>query len=310
MTEHVPVMINEVLELICPKDNEIYLDCTFGAGGYTIAMLKSSLCTVYGIDRDLAVKKFANEVKNVFGNRFFFTSSRFSLILQVIKSYDIDNIDGIVFDLGMSSMQINDLERGFSFTSNAPLDMRMGNSDYTAYDFVNGLTELEITKQLYNNSGERYARKIAKAIVNYRNKKMIETTDELVEIVHSVVPKSGKIDSATRSFQSIRIWVNQELEELETALLDAASVLSLGGKLLVVSFHSLEDRIVKKKFDALCGKIPGANRNSPGILSEPNCVSAKFMSMTSGVVKPTKLEINANCRSRSAKLRCIKRISN
>ena len=306
---HVPVMLNEVLELIQPKEGGVYLDCTFGAGGYTRGILESSNCKVYAIDRDAQVVPFAEDMKKVFGvDRFCFMLGKFSCLEDLLFNEGVlSGIDGIVFDLGMSSMQIDSEERGFSFMKeSSPLDMRMGFSEFKAYDFVNKSTESYIAKILYENSGERYSKKIAKAIVRARRDKVIVTTGDLSKIVNSVVPRSEKIDPCTRTFQAIRIFINNELEELKMALDSALKILSVKGRILAVSFHSLEDSIVKEKFNKICGKSFGCNRNSPEALRQSRSVF-KFVSLTKNALRATAEEIESNARCRSARLRCVEK---
>ncbi len=287
---HTPVLLKEMLSLLAPRNGGVYVDATFGAGGYSKAILSSSDCEIYAIDRDETVIEFYNDLNAEHPNKVKLFISKFSNIKSL---FDTRNINGIVFDLGVSSMQIDEGKRGFSFMHDGPLDMRMDKFSYVnASTFINKLHEEEIADIIYNYSGERYSRRIARAIVNVRRKKHIETTFELAEIIRSVVFRGkGKIDSATRTFQAIRIWVNDELNELEKGIRAASELLDKGGRLVIISFHSLEDRIVKKFFKDLCVIHP-----------------KKFSLLNKKVVQASEEEIKENPRSRSAKLRAIERI--
>ena len=297
---HISVMLNEVLQYLQPKDNELILDATFGAGGYSRAILNSCGCSVIATDRDKTVETFANSLKAEYKNRFSFYNLKFSEIKDFIKP---NTLNGIVLDLGVSSMQLDQTDRGFSFNREAELKMTMGKNDITAYDVVNNYEEKNIADIIYNYGEEVKSRVIAKKIVEYRKKKKIETTTELAEIVRSCFPakKHTKIDNATRTFQAIRIFVNDELLELKTILNDSISLLKQGGRLIVVSFHSLEDRIVKQFFnkysDNKIGKINKYKENT-----KPNTI---FRILTKKPVVVSTDEINKNIRSRSAKLRGV-----
>ncbi|MDM8335683.1 16S rRNA (cytosine(1402)-N(4))-methyltransferase RsmH [Wolbachia pipientis] len=329
---HIPVLLKEMLSQLSPQNNGIYVDATFGAGGYSKAILESADCKVYAIDRDetvvkfydnlnikhpgrieLFIEKFSN-IKNILNNNSFELEpsiiSKFSpVILAGVQKKNVRSrpgmtpdgsinvVDGVIFDIGVSSMQLDSGERGFSFLHDGPLDMRMDNSSHiSASTFVNALREEEIANAIYNYGGERHSRKIARAIVNVRKKKTIKTTLELADIVRSVVSRrKSKIDTATRTFQAIRIWVNDELEELKKGIKAASEMLNKNGKLIVITFHSLEDRIVKTFFKDLC---------------EPKSADFKrFSLLNKKVIKASAEEVNANPRSRSAKLRAIQRLS-
>lgn len=291
---HTPVLLKEMLSLLSPQDGDIYVDATFGAGGYSKAILQSADCKVYAIDRDETVTKFYDDLSVRYPDRIKLFIEKFSNIKNLLDSNNIEGIDGIVFDIGVSSMQLDNGDRGFSFLHDGPLDMSMDNSSYiNASTFVNALREEEIANTIYNYGGERHSRKIARAIVNARKKKTIKTTFELADIVRSVVFRGkSKIDPATRTFQAIRIWVNDELGELEKGIKAASEILSENGKLIVVTFHSLEDRIVKTFFKDLCAT---------------DCKT--FSLLNKKVIKASIEEVSANPRSRSAKLRAIQRLS-
>lgn len=291
---HSPVLLKEMLSLLSTQDGSIYVDATFGAGGYSKAILESADCKVYAIDRDETVTKFYDDLSVRYPDRIKLFIEKFSNIKNLLDSNNIEGIDGIVFDIGVSSMQLDNGDRGFSFLHDGPLDMSMDNSSYiNASTFVNALREEEIANTIYNYGGERHSRKIARAIVNARKKKTIKTTFELANIVRSVVfREKSKIDPATRTFQAIRIWVNDELGELEKGIKAASEILSENGKLIVVTFHSLEDRIVKTFLKDLCAT---------------DCKT--FSLLNKKVIKASIEEVSANPRSRSAKLRAIQRLS-
>ncbi|WP_254229984.1 16S rRNA (cytosine(1402)-N(4))-methyltransferase RsmH [Wolbachia pipientis] len=292
---HIPVLLKEMLLQLSPHSGGIYVDATFGAGGYSKAILESADCKVYAIDRDETVTKFYDDLNVKYPNRIKLFIEKFSNIKDLLDSNNIKGINGIVFDVGVSSMQLDNGDRGFSFLRDGPLNMSMNNySHMNASTFVNALREEEIANTIYNYGGERHSRRIARAIVNARKKKIIKTTFELADIVRSVVFRGkSKIDPATRTFQAIRIWVNDELGELEKGIKAASEILSENGKLIVVTFHSLEDRIVKTLFKDLCE--PGPTKT--------------FSLLNKKVIKASAEEINANPRARSAKLRAIQRLS-
>ncbi|OAM05985.1 MAG: ribosomal RNA small subunit methyltransferase H [Wolbachia endosymbiont of Dactylopius coccus] len=292
---HTPVLLKEMLFQLAPHSGGIYVDATFGAGGYSKAILESADCKVYAIDRDETVTKFYDDLNVKYPDRINLFIEKFSNIKNLLDSNNIKGINGIVFDVGVSSMQLDNGDRGFSFLRDGPLNMSMDNySHMNASTFVNALREEEIANTIYNYGGERHSRKIARAIVNARKKKIIKTTFELADIVSSVVFRGkSKIDPATRTFQAIRIWVNDELGELEKGIKAASEILSENGKLIVVTFHSLEDRIVKTLFKDLCE--PGPTKT--------------FSLLNKKVIKASAEEINANPRARSAKLRAIQRLS-
>lgn len=292
---HIPVLLKEMLLQLSPHSGGIYVDATFGAGGYSKAILESADCKVYAIDRDETVTKFYDDLNVKYPDRINLFIEKFSNIKNLLDSNNIKGINGIVFDVGISSMQLDNGDRGFSFLRDGPLNMSMDNySHMNASTFVNALREEEIANTIYNYGGERHSRKIARAIVNARKKKIIKTTFELANIVRSVVFRGkSKIDPATRTFQGIRIWVNDELGELENGIKAASEILNENGKLIIVTFHSLEDRIVKTFFKDLC---------------EPESTKT-FSLLNKKVIKASAEEINANPRARSAKLRAIQRLS-
>lgn len=300
---HIPVLLKEMLYILDPQDGKIYVDATFGAGGYTRAILGSADCQVYAIDQDEYTNVFYEELVHDFPGRIHFYINKFSKIKQILHKAQLQRVDGIVFDIGVSSMQLENANRGFSFSKDGPLDMRMNTSMMGSVDasmFVNTASEAEIADVIYQYGDEKYSRKIAKAIVESRKKKAIKTTGELAFIVKSVISRSKNhsIDPATRTFQAIRIWVNKELEELEHGITHAADLLNPGGKIIVVSFHSLEDRIVKVIFKSLC--------NGNTITSSK--LNMRFQLINKKIIRPSSEEIVKNPRSRSAKLRAILKI--
>ena len=299
---HIPVMLKEVLEYLSPKNNETYVDATFGNGGYTEAILNSAECKVIALDRDPSVLPRVNELKNQYGSRFEFRAGTFGNFQNLIK----EKINGAVFDIGVSSMQLDDDFRGFSFSKEAPLDMRMSMSGLSAQDIVNTYAEKDLADIIYLYGEEKKSRQIATKIVQYRKNKAIETTTELAEIIYQVMPKRfGQIDPATRTFQALRIAVNDELQELQKGLIGAANNLSSEGRLVVVDFHSLEDRIVKNFFAENTPKKTHTSRYGSSISNTDN---DKLFSSVSKAITPSVDEINYNPRARSAKLRyAIKR---
>ncbi|MBR1601511.1 MAG: 16S rRNA (cytosine(1402)-N(4))-methyltransferase RsmH [Alphaproteobacteria bacterium] len=293
--KHIPVMLNEVLQYLNPQKGEVYVDATFGNGGYSKAILDKAPCKVIALDRDPNVIIRANELKNMYGERFEFRAGKFGDFADLVE----EKINGAVFDIGVSSMQLDEVNRGFSFSKEADLDMRMSCEGISAKDMVNSLAEKELADMIFNYGEERKSRQIAQKIVNYRQKKKIETTTELAEIIYTVVHrKFGEIDPATRTFQALRIAVNDELGELERGLNGATHQLLKGGRLIVVDFHSLEDRIVKKFMKENGGKKVRISKYAPE-LTEDNSL---FCEVSKAIV-PTADECNNNPRARSAKLR-------
>lgn len=290
-------MLNEVLEYLNPQDNKTYVDATFGNGGYSLAILNAAKCNLIAIDRDPNVLPRAQEFKQQFGNRFTFISGRFGNIAELISN----PVDGFVFDIGVSSMQLDEPLRGFSFNKEAPLDMRMSCNGLSAADIVNSMDEHELADLIYNFGEEKKSRQIAHKIALYRQNKKIETTTELSQIICSVIkPSFNAIHPATRTFQALRIAVNDELQELKNGLAQATELLNPQGRIVVVDFHSLEDRIVKNFFNSLNGKSAGVSRYMPQI-SQP--LKPTVFTQVSKAINPSEQECAANPRSRSAKLR-------
>lgn len=305
---HKPVMLQEMLAAVAPKDGDVVVDGTFGAGGYSRALLTSAKCRVVAFDRDPEVKLLADALaREATPGHFFFFASRFSTMLDVLMENGITEVDAIVLDVGVSSMQIDAASRGFSFAKDAPLDMRMSCSGTSAADIVNKAPEGELIRILREYGEEREAKRIARAILKARDVAPITTTKQLAELVASVV-RGGKIHPATRTFQALRIEVNQELAELEAALHAAEHLLKPGGRLVVVSFHSLEDRIVKQFLAARCGAPEKISRHSPAaLLAERITHQGTFKLTPKNPITPTEEEVRLNSRARSARLRCATR---
>lgn len=306
---HQPVMLAEILDSLSPVAGGVYVDGTFGAGGYTRGILDAADCTVVAIDRDDEAVARAEALGAEYGDRLVFVQGCFGDVARLLCDAGFDKVDGFVLDIGVSSMQLDDGERGFSFRADAPLDMRMGQSEQTqtAADIVNSYAEDDLANLIYEYGEERKSRRVAKVIVEARAEKRIETTGELAELVRKAVPKSPKdsIDPATRTFQALRIAVNDELGELERALDSAVDILKPGGRLVVVSFHSLEDRIVKQFMRTKSGAESQGSRHLPVTQAADAPV---FDLVTRKALTAGAEEIAQNPRSRSAKLRAAVRL--
>ena len=302
-TRHIPVLGRQAVEMLSPRDGGVYVDATFGAGGYSGAILGIAGTRVIGIDRDRTAIAGGFELVDRSGGRLTLVEDRFSNLAEVCAAQGVRSVDGVVMDVGVSSMQLDQPERGFSFRQGGPLDMRMGHDGPTAADVIAVASEADLAKIIYIFGEERYSRAVAKAIVAARAEAPITTTRALAEIVSKVVwARPGEIHPATRTFQALRIFVNQELDELHLALSAAEQVLKPGGRLVVVSFHSLEDRIVKNFFSER-GKTGGGSRHLP----EMNQAVPSFVILTRRPVTADDAEIAANPRARSAKLRAAER---
>ena len=295
-TKHFPVMLPEVLETLAPKDGEVYVDATFGNGGYTEAILQAADCQVIAIDRDPTVLPRVAELQKIYGERLQFKQGCFGDIAELINQ----QVNGFVFDIGVSSMQLDQAERGFSFAKLAPLDMRMSCAGVSAADIVNNTPEKELADLIYKYGEERKSRQIAARIVERRKSQPIATTTELAEIIYTVIhPTPNAINPATRTFQALRIAVNGELEQLENGLKSAVNLLLPAGRIVVVSFHSLEDRIVKNFFKEQSGNNAHVSRYMPQNTLTDNAV----LTNVSKAITPSQNELDINARSRSAKLR-------
>ncbi len=261
---HTPVMLPEVMEALAPRDGALYVDGTFGGGGYSEALLRSCDCRVFGIDRDPDAVRRGQDLAARFQGRLRVLEGRFGDMLDLVRGQGVTAVDGVALDLGVSSPQLDDPARGFSFRADGPLDMRMERQGPTAADLVNTLPERALADLIFELGEERHARRIAGAIVAARSQAPIETTLRLAEIVRAAVPRSADgIDPATRSFQALRIRVNDELDELDRGLSAAENLLASGGRLAAVSFHSLEDRRVKRFLRARSGGAARASRHAP-----------------------------------------------
>ncbi|HVE23461.1 MAG TPA: 16S rRNA (cytosine(1402)-N(4))-methyltransferase RsmH [Acidocella sp.] len=305
---HIPVLRDEAVRMLAPTDGKLYLDGTFGGGGYARAILESADCRLIAVDRDPAAVARGRELAAQYSGRFQIYEGRISRIVDLLGAAGVTTLDGAVFDLGVSSYQIDDPARGFSFRYDGPLDMQMGGAEITAATLVNTVSESELADILYQFGEEKASRRIAKAIVERRRLQKFATTADLAAVIRGVVraDKSG-IDPATRSFQALRIAVNDELGDIAAGLAQAASLLAPGGRLVVVSFHSLEDRIVKRFFAQAAGRMPGASRHDPASLQEES--RPQFKLLTRNPVLPSAAEVKANPRARSAKLRTLERLA-
>jgi 16S rRNA (cytosine1402-N4)-methyltransferase len=302
-TPHVPVMLDEVLEMLAPRNGGTYVDGTFGAGGYTSAILAAASCRVYAIDRDPDAIARGQELVAHSGGRLTLIEGRFGDMQSMLAAVNITSADGVVLDVGVSSMQLDEGARGFSFLRDGPLDMRMAKTGPSAADAVNTLSQDTLGRIIHIYGEELRARAIARAIVKMRAAAPITTTAVLVRAIETAVGPQrpqDRIHPATRTFQALRIYVNGELDELAAALVAAERLLVPGGRLVVVTFHSLEDRIVKRFLVSRAGKLPSASRHLP-----PHRVGAapSFELLFKGHRVASEAEARRNPRARSAKLR-------
>ena len=302
---HFPVMLKEIIQISSPAKGGFFVDCTFGGGNYSQKLLQFPKTKVIGIDRDTAVTSIANKLVKKYQNRFKFYQIKFSQIDKILKN----KVDTIIFDFGVSSIQLNNLKRGFSFKSKEKLDMTMGLSDVSAQEVINYCSEAELKLIIKTFGEEKDASSIAKNIVRERSNKKITRVDELVKIIEKSKKKSysTKINPSTKTFQALRIFVNKEISELIYGIINATKFLKPGGKILTVSFHSIEDKIIKYFFSNFA-----CNRSKPSrYLPEDNSGSLElFENYYNKVIKPSKFEIDKNYPSRSAKLRFAIRSKN
>ena len=305
-TKHYPVMLDQLLSIISPQHGGTYIDCTFGGGGYSQEILKFSNTKVVALDRDKLSEKRANILLKKFPKRFNFYREKFSNLNKLVEKKL--NPQAIIFDLGLSSFQLSDRERGFSFESENFLNMEMGINDRSTYDVINSLDKEHLAIIIKVLGEEKEGKRIANAIDKYRKIKPIENSKELASIVKNAKRKNSSYrkNPATKTFQAIRIFVNKELTELILGLIGAANLLSNGGMLIVVSFHSLEDRIVKNFFNLYSNLKKNPSRYFPLKENKSNL----FKSVCKKALLPTLDEINENVRSRSAKLRYAVRNNN
>ena len=313
INHHIPVMLEEIKNNI-PKTKKLnIIDATFGGGGYSKEILKTfNVNYLIGIDRDPISKEFAKKIRNKFKN-FEFINGCFSKIDELVqrnKKLKDNLFDIIIFDLGVSSNQVDNPSRGFSFTKNGPLNMSMGSSKIIASDVVNNYSEKKLADIFYNFGEERFAKKIARNIVISRKDKLFENTLELSNLINKSIPtvysKKRRINPATKTFQALRIYVNDELNELKVGLKKSIKLLTKQGKIFVVSFQSLEDRIVKDFFNHNSGKRWRSSRHYPE-LSDTGPITFKII--TKKPIRPNEQEINFNPRSRSAKLRIAQKLN-
>ena len=299
LARHVPVLIEEALGVLAPVADGIFVDGTFGAGGYTSAILATG-ASVIAIDRDPTAIAAAEPHK-----RLTLVEGRFSDLDEIVRAHGYERVDGVVLDIGVSSMQFDNAGRGFSFRSDGPLDMRMGEEGPSAADVVNGMERGDLARLIAVLGEEKKARLVAAAIDRARSGGPIATTAELAEIVAKAIGRGGadKIHPATRTFQALRIFINRELDELAEALAASERILGEGGRLVVVSFHSLEDRIVKRFLADRSADRPTGSRHVPEALVAP----PTFELLTRGAVEPGETEVRRNPRARSARLRAARR---
>ncbi|MBM3951949.1 MAG: 16S rRNA (cytosine(1402)-N(4))-methyltransferase RsmH [Rhodospirillales bacterium] len=306
---HVPVMLAEVIGALAPKRDSIYVDATFGGGGYATAILEAAPgARVVGIDRDPAALAAGEALARRFGGRLVLVAGRFGDMVELLRAAGIARVDGIAFDLGVSSRHLDDPARGFSFRADGPLDMRMegaGSGEASAADAVNRLSESELADILRRYGEERLASRVARAIVEARSRAPIARTGELADIVRRVVPRARDgIDPATRTFQALRIHVNDELGEIARGLAAAEILLAAGGRLAVVAFHSLEDRVVKTFLMERAGRAPAPSRHRP---DPPGPARPPTFRLLGAAKRPAEVEIATNPRARSARLRAAER---
>jgi len=305
---HIPVLLEETTALLAPERGGLFVDCTLGLGGHSAALLEASpKARVIGIDRDPEALRLAESRLQPFAERMRLLPGEFSHLEQLLEAAQVDRVDGILADLGVSSLQLETAERGFSFRLEGPLDMRMGPGELTADEVVNKYREADLVRIFRDYGEERQARRIARAIVARRDEQAIQTTSDLRQVVHRVLGrpprhKRRRIDPATRVFQAIRIEVNKELAGLESLLDQAVRLLRRDGRLVVISYHSLEDRIVKNKLRDL------ARGEVDQITGRPRSETQVIEVLTKRPVRPGEVEIAANPRARSARLRAARRL--
>jgi 16S rRNA (cytosine1402-N4)-methyltransferase len=309
MSGHLPVLLDEVMTALAPHEGGAYCDATFGGGGYAAAILGAAPCTLYAIDRDPAAITRGAALAVRYPGRLHLIEGRFGDMLALLQAKGVAALDGVVLDLGVSSFQLDEAERGFSFRFDGPLDMRMERHGRSAADLVNTLPEGELADLLFTLGEERHSRRIARAILAARREAPIVTTLRLAELIRSVTPHDPSgLDRATRSFQALRIAVNDELGEVERGLAAAAALLAPGGRLVVVAFHSLEDRLVKRFMAQAAGRSGHASRHDPAALLAPNAPAA-FRLLTPRAIRPGAAEAARNPRARSGRLRALERLS-
>jgi len=302
---HVPVMAGAVIEALAPCDDALYVDGTFGAGGYSRALLEAANCRVIGIDRDPDAVRRGDELAAAYGGRLIIIEGNFGDMERLVAEVASRPVAGIAFDLGVSSIQLDSPERGFSFRFDGPLDMRMGGAGQDAADLVSTLSEDDLARLIREFGEERHARRIARSIAAARRRHPIRRTLELADIVRAAIPRPAPgLDPATRTFQALRIAVNDELGELDRGLDAAERLLPAGGRLAIVSFHSLEDRRVKAFLRQRSETAPQASRHEP---PAPDAAAPSFRLVYRRALKPSADETARNPRARSARFRAAER---
>jgi 16S rRNA (cytosine1402-N4)-methyltransferase len=303
LARHIPVLGCTAVEFLAVRDGGVYVDATFGAGGYSRKILAAANSIVLAFDRDIHAVASATQLGRTVGNRLIFIQRKFSELVGAAHGAGYHNVDGVVFDVGLSSMQLADAQRGFSFRNDGPLDMRMGNEGPTAADILQVAGEQDLARIIAALGEERRARAVARAIVRARRAGPLESTRALADVICSAVHgRPGNIHPATRTFQALRIFVNDELAELAKGLYAAERLLCAGGRLVVITFHSLEDRIVKSFLAQRAAPDAGSRHLPP---SRP--VSPSFRLLNKRPVVASESEVRANPRARSAKLRAAER---
>lgn len=305
---HIPVMLDHVVEHMAMQDGDVVVDGTFGGGGYTRALLNAANVNVFAIDRDPAALDRAKSVTDAFGERFSLLGGRFGDMARLLSEAGVTSVDAIVLDLGVSSFQLDEADRGFSFMRDGPLDMRMGDTGPSAADLVNMADESVLADIVFHLGEDRDARRIAKAICAARSAEPFTTTLQLAERIEEAVGgrRGRKTHPATKAFQAFRMFVNEELDELASALEAAEALLGEGGRLVVVTFHSLEDRMVKNFLSDRAGKVSGGSRFQPEVVMNGPAPTFERMKKISA---PDTAEVTANRRARSSRLRSAVRTS-
>ena len=309
MEKHISVLLKESIEALNLKEDSVIVDCTLGYGGhssYILQRIKKGF--LFAFDQDSEAIRHSTDRLKAIGTNFTIIKSNFVHLQEELEKRNVTKVDGVLFDLGVSSPQLDDASRGFSYHEDARLDMRMNqDSPLSAYEVVNNYTQEQLANIFYKYGEDKFSRNIAKKIVEYRKQKPIETTLELVEVIKSAVPIKARLQKhpARQIFQAIRIEVNHELDVLEPALEQALSLVKVGGRVAVITFHSLEDRIVKQIFKEKC-KIDDKVKGLPNI---PDEYLPDFKLVVNKAILPSEEELEHNSRSRSAKLRVIERIN-
>lgn len=309
---HDSVMVKEVLSILAPADGEVFVDATFGAGGYSEAILNAADCRVWGIDRDPEAIARGRDMALRYQNRLHPVSGCFAQMDALLRAEGVTEVHGVTLDIGVSSLQLDDPERGFSFRFDGPLDMRMSRHGPSAADIVNSADEKTLADIIFHYGEEHGAKRIARAIVRSRMEKPITRTGDLAALVGPALGARGgrrKIHPATKTFQALRIFVNDELDQLRRGLIAAERILAPEGRLCVVSFHSLEDRIVKEFLAARSGQRSMPSRHLPVPAPRTDRFEPTFRLNFRGVKKPTAAECHRNRRARSARLRGATRTS-